>query len=293
MTLSAWIMMRSDFVAFILTHGRAANVDTFTTLRDCGYTGRVVFIIDDDDEQQGEYVERYGKENVYVFSKDEVGRAFDGMNNEETRKVIVYARNVCFKAARELGYRFFVELDDDYSSFTSRFDKNANFRGKKTNHLNEVFSACVAFLESTPSKSIALAQCGDYIGGGAGMFGKKITIFRKAMNSFFCDVEKPFSFNGYINEDVNTYTTLGRRGELFFSVNLFCIHQKETQTNRGGMTDVYKDGGTYIKSFYSVLSSPSCVKISAMGNKHYRIHHKVSWAFCAPKILDEKWHKKT
>lgn len=57
------------------------------------------------------------------------------------------------------------------------------------------------------------------------------------------------------------------------------------------MTDLYLDSGTYVKSFYSVIFSPSCVKISMMGDKHKRVHHKVNWNSCCPKILNEKWRK--
>jgi hypothetical protein len=36
---------------------------------------------------------------------------------------------------------------------------------------------------------------------------------------------------------------------------------------------------------------PSFVKVSMMGEKHRRIHHRVSWKNAVPVIIDEK-HKK-
>ena len=42
--------MRSDFAAFILTHGRAGSVITDKTLRKCGYTGPIVYVIDNEDK---------------------------------------------------------------------------------------------------------------------------------------------------------------------------------------------------------------------------------------------------
>lgn len=53
----------------------------------------------------------------------------------------------------------------------------------------------------------------------------------------------------------------------------------------GGLTDAYLDSGTYVKSFYSVIAVPNCVKISAMGSKDLRIHHKVDWNKAVPKLL--------
>ena len=57
------------------------------------------------------------------------------------------------------------------------------------------------------------------------------------------------------------------------------------------MTDVYLDSGTFLKSFYTVMIAPSCVKLSMMGDKHLRIHHNVNWECAVPKILNEKWKK--
>lgn len=49
--------MRSDFVAFILTHGRADSVITDKTLRKCGYTGPIVYVIDNEDKAAADYIE--------------------------------------------------------------------------------------------------------------------------------------------------------------------------------------------------------------------------------------------
>ena len=99
---------------------------------------------------------------------------------------------------------------------------------------------------------------------------------------------------GRMNEDVNTYVTEGRRGKLFFTVLQAKIVQMQTQTNAGGMSDLYIDSGTYAKSFYTVMYAPSCVKVGTMGDHrspHYRIHHKINWNVTAPKILREQWKK--
>ena len=112
------------------------------------------------------------------------------------------------------------------------------------------------------------------------------------MNSFFCKTNNPFNFLGRINEDVNTYTTLGSKGELCLSIANVMINQAQTQKNENGMSDIYLDNGTYVKSFYSVISSPSSVKIGVMGDYYKRIHHKVKWNKAVPKIISEKYKKR-
>jgi hypothetical protein len=148
----------------------------------------------------------------------------------------------------------------------------------------------LAYYESMPVLSIAMSQGGDFLGDNG---GHASWVKRKAMNSFICSVDRPFSFMGRINEDVNTYTNLGRRGELFMTIGAVQLGQKQTQKNSGGMTELYLDSGTYVKSFYSVMYAPSCVKISLMGASHKRIHHQVTWNNAAVKILHEKYRKKT
>lgn len=57
------------------------------------------------------------------------------------------------------------------------------------------------------------------------------------------------------------------------------------------MTDIYLDVGTYVKSFYSVMTMPSCVTVAMMGETHRRMHHNISWVNCVPMILNEKYRK--
>lgn len=112
------------------------------------------------------------------------------------------------------------------------------------------------------------------------------------MNAFFCRTEKILPFAGRINEDTTMYTVCGQKGEKIFTYFPMMVVQKQTQSQRGGLTEIYLDVGTYIKSFYSVMHSPSCVKVKMMGDKHMRIHHAIQWAYCSPRILPERYKKK-
>jgi hypothetical protein len=57
------------------------------------------------------------------------------------------------------------------------------------------------------------------------------------------------------------------------------------------MVDIYADVGTYVKSFYTIIAQPSSVKIAMMGDKHYRIHHKINWNNTAVKIVSGRYKK--
>lgn len=275
--------MRSDFCAFILTHGRPDNVKTYSLLRKCGYTGQIFIVIDNEDSKANEYFEKY-KDEVIMFNKPFIANTFDTCDNQQNRKTIVYARNACFELAKELGYKYFIELDDDYYYFGMR---QPNESACYIYDLDKVFSLCIEYLETSPIMTIAFAQGGDHIGG----FDGDIMVKRKAMNSFICSTEKPFKFIGRINEDVNTYVRLGGLGYIFLTIMSLQLDQKDTQSNAGGMTDVYCDNGTYVKSFYSVITNPSCVKVKPMGVSNKRLHHSINWNNAVPCIISGKYKK--
>ena len=287
------VNFKKDFVVFILTHGRVDNQYTYRSLCEQGYTGRCVFVLDNEDGQVDEYKRRYGADNCYVFDKLDMRKRIDEVFRGD-RRVIVYARNACFDAARALGYKYFIELDDDYTSFVWRFDAECAYTPKtpKIKNLDVVFESMLRYYINTPLTSLAMAQGDDFIGGSSNQMLRSIGTKRKAMNSFICSVDRPFEFKGRINEDVNAYTQLTSVGKIFLTIVQCNLQQKITQSNGGGMTDVYRDSGTYVKSFSSVIVFPSGVKVTLLNSHHKRIHHNVYWEHTAPKILQEKWRKK-
>ena len=281
--------MTDDFAVFILTHGRADNVVTYETIKRLGYTGKIYLLIDNEDNQAEQYYKLYGDQVIMFDKKEQAGKCDIG-DLSDNRKVILFARNHCFEEAKKLGLKSFLELDDDYVDFQRRYIENGKLMCESIYNLDKAFEAMLDFLFSTNSLTVAFCQGGDFIGGSKCKRLKE-GLLRKAMNTFFCRADKEFRFVGRINEDVNTYTTLGIKGEKIFSPVKVMIVQKQTQKNKGGMTETYLDTGTYLKSFFSVMYAPSCVRLQMLGSNHKRIHHKVLWENCCPKIISEKYRK--
>lgn len=283
-------MKHKSFVVFILSHGRAGNVKTLRMLKKQGYTGKTIIVVDNEDELKNEYKRIYGKENIIIFNKSKV--EVDTMDNFNKREIVVYARNIIFDIAKKLGYKYFLVLDDDYTETSIRIIKDNVLRSVKIKDLDKLFDAMLNFLDSSGALTVCLSQQGDYIGGKNGTYIKK-GLSRKAMNSFFCRADKPFKYYGTINEDVNMYILNGMQGKKIFSITNVSICQTITQSNKKGLTDIYLDLGTYVKSFYSVMMEPSCVVVSMMGGskKGMRLHHKISWNNCVPKIISERYKK--
>lgn len=289
--------MKRNLAVFILTHGRADNVMSYKTVRKCGWDGPIYLLVDNEDSQIDRYKELYGDE-VIVFNKTEYAKQVDACDNYDKRNSIVYARNYNFVVARELGITHFWQLDDDYNEFHWSADNEGNYlttmKQYKLKHLDKVLHAMAQFLDETPVKSIAMAQGGDFIGGEGSQVHTKYTsgqFSRKAMNSFMFRADRPVTFRGRVNDDVNLYVEAGRRGDIFITHPRLRVQQPQTQQESGGCTDIYLALGTYIKSMYSLLVAPSCIRISMMGVAHRRIHHRVLWPYTAPRIIDEGYRK--
>lgn len=281
-------MKHKDFAVFILSHGRANNVKTLKALEKSNYDGKIYIICDDEDEQIEDY-RKLGKE-VIVFNKKEEMKYTDTEDNFKDHRLVVYARNKCHDIAKKLKLKYFLVLDDDYSEICFRYIDGKKLRAKNCENANRLFDAMLDFLDVSGALTVAMSQAGDFIGGAEnGKIEKGID--RKAMNSFFCKTDRPFKYYGSTNEDVNSYIVNGMKGNLMFTIYKPSIVQTATQQNKGGLTDIYLDNGTYVKSFYSVIAEPSCARVAIMNTKNPRIHHKILWNNCCPKILDEKYKK--
>lgn len=281
--------MRDDFAIFILSNGRADNFKTIDALKKTNYDGKIYIVIDNEDSQIKLYKKNFGEDNVIVFDKKESAKDFDVMDNFEGRKVPTYARNQLWRLAKEKGLTYFLELEDDYQYFLYKIETKDKLRTIYIGDMNKVIDSMIEFLDESGAYTVAFAQGGDLIGGANSFF--RTGLARKAMNTFFCRTDKPFTFPGRFNDDVNAYVSEGKTGTLFLTVTNLVTIQTPTQTNTGGITETYKKYGTYVKSFYSVIIDPSAVKISAMGVSDIRIHHEVNWNNAVPKILGSRWKK--
>jgi hypothetical protein len=274
---------------FILTHGRPDNIKTLDMLQRSGYTGKIHIVIDNEDDRADEYFNRYG-DMVLQFNKKEIADQIDDADTSGDRRAIIYARHAAQHMAKELGYDYMLQLDDDYADLRYRFIKKGVLTSFRVKNCDALFESTYKFLDDTNALTVAFGQGGDMI-GGINSPNYKRGLQRKAMNSFFLRTDRHVDFKGKINDDVNLYVVYGAQGELIFTSFHVNVLQMATQANQGGMTELYLEEGTYAKSFYSVMMAPSCVKIYPMGTANRRLHHKVDWRYAVPKIINQKHRK--
>lgn len=280
-----WIVPKMDkFGVLILCHERPYYNETFKTLKRSGYTGKIFIILDNLDKTIDDYINIYGNDAVYVFNKSWVAKKSDAMNNFGDMCATLFVRNATFDIAKDLNLDYFLVLDDDYKSFSHKREECE----KTSKKLDLVFYNFVEYLVNAPQiKCLAFSQGGDHIGG----YNPQKMFKRKAMNSFFCMTSRKFEFFGTLNDDVNCYLINGKRGDIFLTFMNFQLDQNDTQTTKGGMSETYQQMGTYLKSFTSIIASPSNVKIRMMGVNYFRLHHNIDWKTTAPMIISEDFKK--
>ena len=289
------MIMRTDFAVFVLSHGRADKMTTIKSLQKSGYTGQYYIILDNEDDQIQAYEKRFGKEHIIVFDKQEVGKTFDIMDNFEGRQVVTFARNAVYDIANRLGLKYFFEADDDLLNYRHRYvDDSGSLRTKYITNMDAIFTEYLDYMDNSNIDILAFGQTGDLISGKDSKLYKNGYV-RKAMQGFFVRVSNRMPFVGRFNDDVNSYVNNGKQGYVIITYRDVIMDTAETQVQKGGISDMYKKYGTYVKSFYSVILDPSCVKISTMGdnlvNMHHRIHHLINWNNAVPKIVSGRYKK--
>ena len=264
--------LTNNFCIFIMSHER---VDKIKIPRS---DFNFYVVVDDADKDLEKYKKKF-KNKLLIFNKKQYFNKSDSASLESWGyKGQVFAYNFCLDFAKQNNIKYFLLLDDDYNNYQLRYKQKFKLKCKiiKTS-IDEYILQTVNFLHNCERvTAVAWSQGGDYTGS---------VQWRKLMNAIFCSSDRLFRFVGFQNEDVCTYTHLGNKGYLFLTLKNPMVQQQQTQKNSGGFTEIYKKYGTYFKSIFAILFMPSAVKISTMGNKYRRIHHKIDWDFCVPKLL--------
>lgn len=283
---------KRDYCVFIISYMRPTAQYTLDALQKYGYSGEVYIVVDDQDPTLDKYLDKYG-DRILVFSKEEIAGQFDEADNFSDWRGASYPLNKLYDLAEQLGYEWFIAFGDDYIGFPYRMDGNyqAIHARNFVRDLDRLFDLMMDYYRSIPAKCIAFSQGGDFIGGLDNHIDESVNQRRKCMNTLFHSVHRKFQYPGSLNEDVNAYTWLGNMGELFLTFPLVSVAQKATQQVKGGMTDMYLEMGTYVKSFYTVLFCPGFVTVQMMYTKYRRLHHRIEWDYAVPVILREEHRK--
>lgn len=244
------------FAIFILTNGRPNHQYTLEFLRK-SFKGDVFLLCDNEDKTLKEYQKNYG-EQVVVFDKKEWVSKSDPMDNFQSKNSVLYARNAVFEIAKDMGYEFFVMVDDDVTGLSFRYEKDGKLVGEPVKDFNKVSSVILETMDNTGTDFFSFGMDKIYIGGSSNSQYKK-KIIDKVYCFIFCRTEQQHFYKGIMNEDeINNILSMSV-GKLAKSLTAIQIQYKPIgRDNIGGNAETYNENGyySYIRNFYPIIAFP-------------------------------------
>lgn len=244
------------FAMFILTNGRPNHQYTLEFLRK-SFKGDVFILCDNEDKTLEEYKNNYG-EQVLVFDKNEWVSKSDPMDNFQSKKTVLYARNAVFQIAKDMGYDYFAMVDDDVTGLSFRYEKDGKLIGKPVKDFDKVSSAILEAMDNTGTDFFSFGLDKIYIGGLAnGQYQKKI--IDKVYCFVFCRTEQQHFYKGVMNEDEIHNILSMSVGTLVKTTTLIQIQTKPIGRDTvGGNAETYNENGyySYVRNFYPIIAFP-------------------------------------
>ena len=271
---------------YIISKGRP-QCGTARTLEKEGYPGDWFIVCGNNDETLPEYQRNWGDRVLVFYWYDEITRTdtLDTFGFDDMPSGAVPVRNATRAISEGRGELRHWQLDDDYNGF---YAVNHDMRTKRRlggEELREKLLEIASFGYATSMQNVGIS-----LGTMESVPAKAKTFARRVFNAHNLPSEERLftRWRGRMNDDlINAIETWrnGGREMQFRHVNLTMA---PTQSEDGGLSDIYRDEGTVRKSAYPVLIAPGATKLVS---KFGRYHHKVNWDKLTPKTLSEQWSR--
>lgn len=277
--------MANEVPVFIISHELAETMTTYEVLNACGYTGQIFIVIDDKDKQIDLYRELY-KEKIIVFSKDEVSRKCDTMDNFKVYTSALYARVFCWHKAKELGYQQIVVCDDDITNFCIRYVKDEKLKYSKIKDLNTIIRILGDFLAKTGIAAIGPVWENSLHGGKNGSFREGLipnTAQFEMVNIGCNNVQK---WRGTRCEDEMFLIDNWNAGNPVYVVTTLAFGCPKRMEGDGGLQSDYAMVNKWIIDSYFFMAYPGGYQCTTEKIKRCKPN-------LFPKVISEKWRKKS
>lgn len=272
---------------YIISKGRP-QCTTAQTLQKIKYTGKWFIVCGNNDETLPQYIEKWGKDKILVFDWYEEIKHTDVMDNfgfETMPSGASPVRNAVFDFSRARGERRHWQMDDDFTAFrltSLKEKKNVRITGK----LFYWWLARIAkYADDAKLANVGISLAEECYPNCAKKFAQRVYAAHNMSN----DPELTPKWKGRFNDDTIHAITVFRTGlKKEMNLKFLCIDTRNSQQEKGGLTEMYKSLGTVRKTAYLILIAPNAAKLTI---RHGRFHHIVRWDKLVVKTLSEKWKK--
>lgn len=272
---------------YIISKGRP-GCTTARTLSHLGYPGKWYIVCGNNDDSLDEYKKRWG-EHVIVFdwySEIEHTDVLDNFGFESMASGAVPVRNATCDIARSRGELRHWQLDDDYQCFYyTDTKKHKNVPIKNGTQLQNMM-----FKISKFGYECKLNNVGFSLSTMEAVPDKVKTFGKRVFNAHNLPTD-PVLFTRWrarMNDDLINAIETYRNGGMEMQFRFLQLHPAPTQSEAGGLTELYRREGTVRKSAYPILLAPNAARLVV---KFGRYHHRVDWNLLCPKLISEKWVK--
>ena len=275
-------MIDYNFAVFIITHGRPHNQKTLQLLVEMNYTGKVYLVVDDQDNTVDEYKALYG-DKVVVFSKDTYVAYTDTGLHTPFKKFAVFARNAVEDLAVLLGLDYFMVFDDDIINLRIRYDIDGSLKSRKlTGIIDDVFNACIRFMENSNLHCTSFGFCNVYRSGVECLY-KENSRNRLCAEAFIRDTKIKVDWRLNMVEDLITSLDYNRAGIPWLQIIPVQVEICMSEgTVEGGNSEAYNNFGLFRLNFMPTIAYPDCNKVTFHHNKW---HTTLSAKHSVPKII--------
>ena len=272
---------------YIISKGRP-QCKTARTLQKIGFPGDWFIVCGTNDDALDEYMRLWGPERVKVFDFDDQVARTDTMDNfgfDSMASGACPARNATREISRARGERRHWQLGDDYTGFqVTDFKTMTRPTVRDGARLYELMEAIASFADA----------CGL---ANAGFPPATIETTPENGKTFSLRVFNAHNLpsgDGFVpwvarmNDDLINAINVWRRGGMEMSVKFLSMNMPPTQSESGGLSELYRSEGTVRKTAYAVMAAPGAVRLV---KRFKRYHHAVDWGFLVPKVVHDRWRK--
>lgn len=271
---------------YIISKGRP-QCKTAATLQKMDYPGEWHIVCGTNDDTLPEYMNNWGG-HVLVFDYEEEIKNTDTLDNfgfESKASGACPVRNATMKISRDREELRHWQFDDDYLDFR-RINEDKTKMRKYDN--GEEFEDWLFNLAKFGYKA-NLRNVG-FPPGSETYIDNAFTFAARVFNAHNLpstdDLFIPWV--GRMNDDTINAINCWRKGGYEMSIRAMNMTMPSTQSEQGGLSEMYIADGTVRKSAYPVLVAPNAAKLTI---KFGRYHHRVDWSKLRPKLIREEWSK--
>lgn len=275
-----------NFAIFIISHERADRVETYDTLRQCGYTGQIFVVIDNEDSMLRKYLARFG-DDVLVFDKEVYAERTDTLETAKLKASAVYARNAVEDFAQMFELDAFGLFDDDITGLRYRWVSDEKICSSVVkNGFDNIVDFYTEFLYNGLAE-VAMPTSPFYM-CGSNALDDKVCGARKGYGMHFRNCKYKIDWRSLLNEDLITHLSLGKVGSIILTLPMVCFETPMTGEFDGGVYTLTQSMSDFRRAFMATVVMPTNCKPILSKNK-FVMSYKKDNSF--PMIISSRYKK--